>query len=219
MKQTQSLRTLGTLVALTAVLVAFPFVAHAEWYVAGQVGANVPQGLSSATGEGTATGRTFSTFGQQTSFLYGAKLGYYFQRYKWLGVETEAYSSTPNVKEQNINSNFGTTRSGGQLIQMTTWAMNVVIRHTGWGQFQPYAGAGLGLYFANLNGINTTNNWVPGANAIVGGRFFMTKQAALFVEYKFNYAAFRFDNALGAGAHLDANYTANIAVAGLSYHF
>ena len=80
--------------------------------------------------------------------MYGAKLGHYFDNLKYFGVETEAYTLTPHIKQQAvaINGIPAGTISGSHL-RVTTWAANVVYRYPG-EVFQPYAGVGVGLFFA-----------------------------------------------------------------------
>ena len=55
--------------------------AQAETYIAGQVGATWPQDY----------------LDYDASVMYGAKLGHYFDSMKWLGVETEVFSTSLNV--------------------------------------------------------------------------------------------------------------------------
>ena len=90
-------------------------------------------------------------------------------------------------------------------------------------RLQPYAGVGLGLFFANLSNINGGNNSasdnaVPGLNVLGGLRYFFTERVALFGEYKFNRATFEFEN--GAGfASAKGDYNISQVVGGLSFHF
>ena len=59
-------------------------------YVAGQVGLTIPQSLSNV--ENTRGGVTTDENDQslKSSVLDGAKLGYYFESLKWLGIETKS---------------------------------------------------------------------------------------------------------------------------------
>ena len=47
--------------------------------------------------EHSRSGVTFDENDQslKSSVMYGAKLGYYFESLKWLGVETEIFKTTP----------------------------------------------------------------------------------------------------------------------------
>jgi hypothetical protein len=77
---------------------------QAEMYVAGQVGANIPQDASNV--EYSAFGITLggNDLALQNSLMYGAKAGYYFDSLKFqnfnLGLETEVFNSTPHIKQQ-----------------------------------------------------------------------------------------------------------------------
>lgn len=87
-------------------------------------------------------------------------------------------------------------------------------------RLQPYAGVGLGVFFANLsgNGIDASDNAVPGLNVLGGARYYFTERVAVFAEYKYNRATFEFEqNVLGGGAKGD--YNINHVVGGLSLHF
>ena len=130
---------------------------QAEMYVAGQVGVTLPQSLSnvevSDPSIGLPSGSTFSNLDLQTSVMYGAKLGYYFESLKWLGVETEVFNTTPHVKQQPITvtvpgSPSFTINPAGSYLRVLTWApINLVVRYQ-MGKFEPYAGVGMGIFFS-----------------------------------------------------------------------
>jgi len=210
--------------AALAGLTSLASTAHAEWYVAGQLGANVPNRLTETKGTGSLAGSTYTSQNMQVSLAYGAKVGYFFERAKWLGIETEAYNSTPNIKPQAVGvSQPGGTAyptSAGQNLRVTTWATNLIARYPG-ETFQPYVGAGVGVFFANMSNSmgSAASNWTPGLNALAGMRAFLTEKVALFGEYKYNYADFQFDNVFNQKRGISARYSANIIVGGLSYHF
>lgn len=156
-------------------------------YVAGQVGLTVPQDagdidLSSSSVPGI-TVRT-SDLELKNSVMYGAKLGYYFDALKWLGVETEVFNTTPHVKQQPITiPGIGPLFSNGFNLRVTTWApVNIVARYQ-MGQFEPYAGVGLGIFFARLKDGATgesTSSTKPGLNTQVGLRYRPTNRVAVF---------------------------------------
>ncbi len=218
-------RSFGAFLAACGViilLIAGGSEVFAEWYVAGQLGANIPSKLSEVKGVGSLVGGTYSSQNLQTSLLYGAKLGYYLESLKWLGVETEVYNSTPNLQQGNVNSGSGGPlypTSGGSTLRVTTWANYLVARYPG-KTFQPYAGVGVGVNFATLASpiASSAANAVPGLNAMAGLRVFMTKNVALFGEYKYSYADFQFSDVTRGGG-ISARYVSNIVVGGLSYHF
>jgi opacity protein-like surface antigen len=87
-------------------------------------------------------------------------------------------------------------------------------------RLQPYVGAGVGIFFARAsNGTSSSDNGVPGLNALAGVRYFFTEHVALFGEYKYNRATFEFENIGGSGAGLKGDYSVSHIVGGLSFHF
>jgi opacity protein-like surface antigen len=204
---------------------AFTTSASAEGYVAFQLGANIPSDASDIKGTGAAAGATISDLELKTSFMYGGKLGYYFSGLKWLGVETEVYTSTPDIKQQTATVTvpglgFATGTIAETDLRVTTWAFNLLARYPG-ESFQPYAGVGLGLFFANIDSSSglDSDNWRPGLNVLAGARYFLTKNVGLFGEYKFNHANFSFDVTGVSNAAVEADYNAHILAFGIGYHF
>jgi len=199
---------------------------HGDFYVAGFAGFTSPNDFSSVTATGAGTGIGVSNLALQSSLMYGAKVGYFFPTINWLGVEAEVFNTNPNLKQQSVTFSVpGATASTvlpGADIRVLTTAFNVILRYPG-AVFQPYAGIGLGVFFAEARDLGTlrgsvSDNWVPGLNALAGARFFLTKNIALFAEYKYNRATFTFDNVL-LGAGLNGVYSANIFAGGVSFHF
>jgi hypothetical protein len=92
------------LLSLLLALTSAP--AEAEIYVAGQVGLNLPHSLSNVEHSHSANGVTFDENDQslKSSLMYGAKLGYYFESLKWLGVETELFKTTPYLEQQHVTT-------------------------------------------------------------------------------------------------------------------
>jgi opacity protein-like surface antigen len=212
--------------ALIVCCASLPFgaLAHAEWYVAGQIGATIPNELTGVKGTGAATGIDSSDLTMQNSVVYGAKLGYYFDSMKWLGLETEVFNSTPHVKQQSVvlnGVNVGVLPGAYQRV--LTWAPVVVkARFTEMGSFQPYVGVGLGVSFARLNdgaGTTASSNARPGLVTQVGLNYLVTSRIALFTEWKFHYVNLDYKDSLAPGAGLSADYTAHHLVAGLGFHF
>jgi opacity protein-like surface antigen len=189
--------------------------AQAEVYVAGQIGYTSPNDLSSVQGTGPISGVSFSDLKLDNSIVYGAKVGYYLPSVNWLGIETEMFNTTPDVKQQPITVLGVTVPAPGFNLNVFTWAINAMVRYPG-KQFQPYAGVGLGVFFAEAKFQGTSDKDVaPGLNALAGVRYFATDHIALFAEYKYNRAAFELPDAIG----IKADYSANHFVGGVSYHF
>ena len=202
--------------------------AQAEMYVAGQVGVTIPNNATNVEGVDSLAGLNFSDLSLQNSFMYGAKLGYYFDSMKWLGVETEVFNTNPNVKQQNITVSFpggsGTATISGQDLRVLTWApINVVVRYQA-GQFEPYAGVGMGVFFARLrdgqSGESSSSTKV-GLNTQLGVRCLVTTNLAVFVEWKYNRASFDFSESTPTAATggFKGDYSANLFALGVGYHF
>lgn len=163
-------------------LTLFSRPVQAEMYVAGQVGVSIPNSFSNIEGVDSNAGLTVSDLSLQNSVIYGAKLGYYFDSMKWLGVETEVFNSTPHIKQQDaaigVPGFSGTVNLAGTSLRVLNWAsVNVVVRYQ-MGQFEPYAGVGMGVFFANVteavNGESSSGTTV-GLNTRLGLRYLVTK--------------------------------------------
>ena len=232
------MRRLGYVVGVCSVAVgAFCLTlpsgpAQAEMYVAGQVGLTVPSDASDVKGVGPAKGTNLTDLSLQKSFMYGAKAGYYFDSMKWsgfnLGVETEIFNTNPNIKQQTATFSFpggsATVTLTGQDLRVLNWSpINMVVRYQA-GQFEPYAGVGMGVFFARIHdgqsGESSSDTSV-GLNTQLGLRYLVTKNIAVFGEWKYNRAHFNFDasSPTQATGALKADYSANLFAVGLGYHF
>ena len=186
--------------------------ATAEWYVAGQFGANLADQLSDIRGTGGLSGFRAPDFDLQNSFLYGGKVGL-FPGNGWFGLELDVFHSTPHIK--NLDD------VPGIHMRVTNVGVNLLARYPGV-TFQPYAGIGAGAAIARIGNSATTraNSDVASAlNLLVGIRAFITPYVAVFSEYKYSQATFEFDQAFGPTSGFNGDYDAHILVTGLSYHF
>jgi len=215
---------LGVMALFLLLLLGPP--ARGEMYVAGQVGVTLPNDATSVEySTNLLPGQTFkgNDLELQTAVMYGAKLGYYFESIKWLGLETEVYNTNPHVKQQNVV--VGGTSLGvvsGSHLRVLNWSPVTVVARYQMGRLEPYAGVGLGLYFARLKDSasgDSTSSTTPGLNTQVGLRYRITDHVALFGEWKYNYARLNFDETPTAFLKTDATYTAHHLVFGLGYHF
>lgn len=219
------------LLALLIPIVLFTPQAYGESYVAGQFGVTLPQSL----GNGTATqdgigGLDISDQSLKSSALVGAKLGHYFTKASWMGIETGLSYTTPHVEEGSITFSGpgGSVTSptlSGLSQRIITWDIDVIFRYPGY-RLQPYLGIGPSLYFASLNGPTAP----PGQSAtsigfnVEGGlRYYITRRWALFGEGKYNWARMDYSS-----NHSDPNadpfgfratYSALGLSVGISYHF
>lgn len=205
--------------------------ARAEWYVAVQAGATLPQPLSNVDETGiplptTPSGTKVSDLALKSAIMYGAKVGYYFDSVKWLGLETEVFRASPNVKQQSVTEtepggpSTTAVKPGANLI-VTTVALNLVARAQ-IGSVEPYVGVGVAGFLAQLdlenrNGLQPLylSSGRPGLNTQFGLRYRLNERLAFFGEWKFNYSRFTFDSP----AIIHATYEAHHLVVGVGYHF
>ena len=90
---------------------------------------------------------------------------------------------------------------------MTVAALNVILRWPG-ERFQPYIGAGPGVFFVDAsNSLGSTSDTKLGFNGLAGLKVFLTRNVGLYGEYKYNNAKFA------------ATYEAHMLVGGLAFHF
>jgi opacity protein-like surface antigen len=235
--------------------------AQAESYVAGQFGATFPgNGLSngdltstSAPYQNGATsgtvnfpsGSTVDDQSLKTSFMLGGKIGHYFSKARWLGLEAEIFYSTPHIKQQDITFRSGTpftfTPSGGgpntslgneltavgipgaNFHVLTIAPFNLMFRYPG-NRLQPYIGIGPGIFIARIKdpsitqGDNSQSSTKLGLNTLIGVRYFLTRHVSAFAEGKYNYVRFDFaENPNFFG--FNATYTPINVAFGVSYHF
>ena len=265
--RTTTARICVACVAMVALLlIGLSGSASAEWFLAGYGGYTSPGSLSDVTmdnyGEqlafqqfpgaaaipplGTLT-QSFKTsdVSLKNSPLFGGKVGYFFKEegFSWLGVEVEAFTSQPTIKNQTVSTKQDvtylpfnplppgictpgidcqaqtTTRSTLALsessMRLIAVAFNVAARYPG-EVFQPYIGVGGGAFYFNSSGQISGRQVVPGLNLQTGLKVLATEEWALFVEGKYNYASItNLDPTFG----LSGQYNAFSALAGIAYHF
>lgn len=203
-----SFRWLG----MAAMVFAQPCLSDAETYVAGLAGYGLSAQLTDVRLAGGVTG---SHLGLQNSPIYGLKVGHFMDDLKYFGAEAELYTATPYLKQQplTLSSPAGsqTATIPGAHQRVTTAAFNVVYRYPGQ-VIQPYVGVGLGLFWFTTPTSTEGSAVRPGLNVLAGTRVLITKQMALFGEYKYNHSSF-------PGGDFNANYNAHFVVFGVGYHF
>lgn len=217
-------------IAAALLLGAVALPAWGEVYMAGQVGFTSPRNASQvdlAVDQTVLPPSSLSDLDLKNSIMYGGKLGYYFDSVKSLGVETEAFTTTPHLKQQNVtvsalDGSLPISQGlSGANFRVTTLAFNLVVRYPG-ERFQPYAGAGPAIFFAQLkDSTASTSSTKPGLNTQVGLRYLITPNLAVFGEWKYNHVRFSLDTAaFGAGiSGFSLHYSAHHFVVGIGYHF
>jgi opacity protein-like surface antigen len=263
METTQMARrsVITILLTLMVPIVLFAPQAYAESYVAGQIGATFPgNGLSNGDLTSTSapfqsgaisgtvnfpSGTTVSDQSQTTSFLFGGKIGHYFSKARWFGLEAEIFYSTPHIKQQDITLRSGTpftfTPSGGgpssslgneltsvgvqgaNFSVLTIAPLNLIFRYPRY-RLQPYIGIGPGIFIASIKdpsitqGDNSQSSTKLGLNTLVGVRYYLTRHVSAFAEGKYNYVRFNFEenpNFFG----FNATYSPISVAFGIAYHF
>ena len=205
---------------------------YAESYVAGQFGATLPQDLSGGvTTQDGIGGLDISDQPLKSSINLGIKLGHYFRKTRWMGVETGLSYTTPHIKQGSLTL----TGPGGSLTspmlpgahqRMIIWDMvTVMLRYPG-SRLQPYIGVGPALFFASIEGPTAPpgqSGTAIGLNAEAGARYFITRHWALFGEGTYHRARIGYSSNDG-DPNADpfgfrATYSAFTANVGISYHF
>ncbi|HSA84994.1 MAG TPA: outer membrane beta-barrel protein [Nitrospira sp.] len=230
-----------TALLLSLLLVAVP-IAYGETYVAGQLGFAVP-GIGGGLSDGDITssfflpGTTHGEFDLSSSFIFGGKIGHYFNSARWVGIEAEVFHATPHIDQQvhtfQNPSVPGVTASatfqGAYFRVLTLAPFNIMFRYP-MTRLQPYIGVGPGIFFARIKGEglapdapeSTSDNATLGLNAKAGLEYYFTKHLTAFAEWKFNYAHFTFNenqNLFPFPYGLDATYTMHLISFGMGYHF
>src|SRR5690242_5894759 len=88
-------------VILAGTLVLTSTTARSEFYVAGQAGISLPGSFTNVEGLGSAFGGAgfkSTDLDLANSVLLGAKVGYFFPRLNWLGIEGEYFHTNPHIK-------------------------------------------------------------------------------------------------------------------------
>jgi opacity protein-like surface antigen len=221
---------------------------HGETYVAGYGGITFGSTTTGMEGRGSALGATMDDPNLANSAVYGIKFGYFHPgRLNWLGLEVEGFNSTPHIRESGglPGSHLRLTTLAFNVIARTKLGCRdrrddrradarnpaypdaddySALRDNARCPMQVYAGAGLGLFFAETSNQfgRSTDNARAGLNALAGMKYFFNQHVALFAEYKFNYVDLKFDQNQvvgGATAGLNGTYIINHVVGGLAIHF
>ena len=193
----------------------------AEGYIAGFAGWSLPQKFDNVTTTqanqpvpGFPAGSSVSQLSLTQSLMYGLKAGYYLNSLRFLGIEGEVYTNTPNFRQQGVQINgTGAGTIQGQDIRIITYGANVMLRVPG-ERLQPYVGIGPALFQAIQTFDNKSNDSSTrlGLNVETGMRWLLTKHFMLFGEYKYNYARFHFEALAG-------DYRSHNLIAGIGWNF
>ena len=192
-----------------------------------------------ANGDRLTSSLTGSDISLKSSAIFGGKAGYFFkdEGFSWLGVEVEAFTTQPTIKQQTVTTTLDATYIPGSpsalnpatsisqpgTLQLTESSMrlvtvlfNLVARYPGT-TFQPYVGVGGGAFYFSSSGQIDGRQVVPGLNTQLGLKMRATEEWSLFVEGKYNYATITNLDPTGFG--LSGVYSAFNVLAGVAYHF
>jgi opacity protein-like surface antigen len=189
-----------------------------ERYVAAFGGFSLSQSFTNVHGLGANSSVNVDDLALARTGIGGRKLGFSPSTAKWMAIETEVFYASPHFKAQTITARGTTTGStdvSGSRTRVATWAFNWIIRYPGeW--IQPYAGAGLGIFWERLadSGGTSSSDTSPGLNALAGLRIKLGQHFMLFSEYKYNRTSFDFSN-----SDFHVLYQAHYVVGGLGWSF
>ena len=243
MNRMQAATRYAGIMAITVLISATVSVSRAypEAYIGGQFGTTIAGNklshvdLTDFSPPGTMSDRSLSP-----SPLIGLKIGYYFPRARWFGLETEAYHMTPHIRHQPttisipngaVLRDFGPVAGGtsqgtltGDHFRVITFVpVNLMFRYYKT-RLQPYFGFGPGVFMGRVTTTipqfaGTQSSTRIGLNAKAGGEYFFTRHLSGFAEVKYNYARFDFSGNTNGGFSYRATYNPVILAVGLSYHF
>jgi Outer membrane protein beta-barrel domain len=144
---------------------------------------------------------TARNIGLGSSPVIGMKLGYYFYKLPYLGLEGDFFYSKPSAKDQTVkisppfppNNRIPGNQAlfPGQDINQWTLAVHIMARYgfikddeVPFGRIQPYVGIGPG--FTVLYGHDdSAKNF--GIDGLVGLRYMLRKNLSVFTEFKINH--------------------------------
>ena len=207
-------------------VVSLTLPAQAEWYAAAALGAVIPHNLTNNEGSGSlfgvpADGMKFTDISLTSGFAVDGKLGYFFQRTPWLGLEAEMLVSRPKAKAQTFSGESRLmfvegTITGGDA-RVIAPALNVILRYPG-KRLQPYIGGGPMLAFIKTFDDGGTSSEV-GFNVLAGIRVLATQRFGLFAEGKYMRAGYSSDHGLAPTLNIKGDYSASHILVGTSFHF
>jgi opacity protein-like surface antigen len=269
-------RRVGPLLCAAALLgqLLAPPAAPAEWYTAGYGGISLEgmirnvglPNLGAARAQQAAAAyftdplfkdspfnhveqtMTSSDWNLKDSAMFGAKVGYFFNDYgyPWLGLELEAFTTQPKVKQQTIETNQTVVLTGpggpvpgpgdlptvrvnpscGGALSCTETVQEAKLRVTTIaanvvlrrpGKFlEPYAGIGIGAFYFKGSGSLDGSQVVPGLNVLGGIKWRAGEHFSVFAEYKYNLATIE---KLGSTYGLGGDYQITHVVGGIGWHF
>ena len=108
------LKKLAILLMVPVFFLAMTFnqSAYAELYVGGAVGVAMPHDVDDLSGSSGGYSLGISEFSPDNSFTGGVKVGYFFEKTPYLGVEVNWSISEPDVDKETIYATITGTPTG-----------------------------------------------------------------------------------------------------------
>ena len=225
MKKVNS-RSLWLALLLGAVFLT-PSPSFAQMYVGVYGGATFPHNAEMTV---PSFGITIPDVEFEDGAMVGARVGYWFESLPFFGLETELYWAGPKISAQSLTVTAagasGTIPIQEADFEVLTTGINALLRYPH-ETFQPYLGVGVGFVTGEFDAVKTsapvgdiptgTTFLEGGDDAIAlqligGARVFVTKNIALFGEYKWITTEFE-------GENVEIDYNAHHAYGGIEYHF
>ena len=216
------------------VIIYVPSEVNAETYVGLQTGfsfsnrigdgkADADTNFNGKAGVGLLTGFDLSPTNLERSFAISGKVGHYFDRFPFLGVEGEVGYHKPDYKQQTFiltNPNLPPLFSLQETADVHDFqaGFSLMLRYPVFKRVMPYVGVGPQVHYVRIRGVgNATSGFNPslppnivieeddlkrddvtaGIQAKVGVRIVPIEKferLAIDLEYKFNAAPVRFNS-------------------------
>lgn len=206
-----------------------------------------PDGASPPDNGSLFPGSHITRLDLQNSPMAGAKIGHWFDKLPFIGVEAEAWYNQPNFRRQQVTlSNPGFVGALGapsftedQLrahAEQVVLALNGMYRYQGWSRLTPYIGGGPALYFWHIhgtgysgiipafgspgvNGPDVKQNPVTlGTEFKAGVEYAITPQWDVGLEYRLNWSAMKIDKFRSVSS-ASADYWGHSGALTLTRHF
>ena len=178
------IRKTGVGFLLSLVFVLFTYSsAVAEWYVGGAVGIAMPQDVDDLSASAGGYSLGISEFSPDTSFTGGVKVGYFFEKTPYLGVEINWSMSEPDVDKETVTATISGTATGiyaGQtsgdflgsvdVASLSSFSFLAMLRATDedakakYNGIQPYLGLGFTVSTLDVNSASAHST----AGALIG---------------------------------------------------
>lgn len=206
-----------TLAVLSLACVLLSGAAEASTYVQGYAGLSFPHD-SGASGPASSGEVEFDQ-----GIAAGVKAGGWWESFPYIGLQVDLNATFNSL---DAFSSGGSRAAVDSDMNVYSATLNGLLRLPG-GFVRPYAGAGAGYYFADIDAgtaaspllgvalaFPSDNDGAFGWNALAGVELVMLPRLSLVAEYKYSRADFEFKD-IG----IEVDYSASQVYAGLSYVF